>query len=209
MKDAIRADAVPVLPGQWDRSLLEPLADINLQLLDALLESAAEGAPRSRLCGELRADWLRLTGDGCRRLASCPYLLLDAAFAEPVYWSAVLVPGVREQSVPGSGRASDVCLAAGLVRRALVLAWHLARSNPLAARIALGMSDSCTTLVAQCRLGDLELLAEQRPEWIRPRWEDRPDIWRSLLRAAVTDREAPLRQLQLRGLQLLAAGLRA
>jgi hypothetical protein len=42
---------------------------------------------------------------------------------------------------------------------------------------------------------------------ISPRWESRAEIWRQLLEAAVCQRPARLRIMQLRGLQLLAAGV--
>jgi hypothetical protein len=115
---------------------------------------------------------------------------------------------VRETPAAAQRTSGQNALTSALIRRLLVLAWHLARSNPLAARITLGMSDTCAALIAGCRLEALEALAESRPDWIRPLWEDRPEIWQQLLTAALSDHEARLRPLQLRGLQLLAGRLR-
>jgi hypothetical protein len=94
-----------------------------------------------------------------------------------------------------------------LVHRALVFAWHLARANPFAAQIILGTNGSSTALIAATGLQDLEQLVSSCPEWIRPRWEDKPHVWRQFLHAAIEDPPARLRQMQLRGLQMLAGSV--
>jgi hypothetical protein len=91
-----------------------------------------------------------------------------------------------------------------LVRRTLVLAWHLARSNRVTARVMLGMSALSAERIAASRLADLEGLAELAPAWIVPRWEQQPNVWRQFIRAACRGQPLLLRQAQLRGLQLLA-----
>jgi len=95
-----------------------------------------------------------------------------------------------------------------LVRRTLVFAWHLARSNRMTARVLLGMTPQCAGRIAASTLKDLELLAELCPLWVAPRWETHSTVWRQLIQAAIDGRAAPLRRVQLRGLQLLAAGER-
>ena len=94
-----------------------------------------------------------------------------------------------------------------LVRRTFVLAWHLARANPLAARILLGLTPACALRIAACPLAQLEALAELSPAWVLPRWEAQPHVWRQMMEAALADRAASLRPVQLRGLQLLAGVL--
>jgi hypothetical protein len=91
-----------------------------------------------------------------------------------------------------------------LVRRTLVLAWHLARSNRVTARVILGMSALSAERIATARLADLEALAELAPGWIVPRWEAQPNVWRQLIAAACRGQPLLLRQAQLRGVQLLA-----
>ena len=201
-----RASAQP-LPGIWDRTLLAQLVAINAHLIEALVQAASRGGhcvPTSLL----RADWLRLTAEQRLRLADCPYLLVDAGFADPTGWLTIPPVGVRD--MPDPRRAIHAAIGwvePSLIRRALILAWHLARSNPLLARVALGMNERCMELIAACGLHDLESLAELRPAWIRIRWDDQPQIWQQLVQAAAAGQDASLRRLQLRGLQLLAAGL--
>ncbi len=205
----------PPLSGAWDSALLAPVAEINEQMLECLrsvaLEAAAsDAAPAApRLVTLLSEDWRALDAKAQRRLSACPYLLLDAGFAQPQRWEWLISAQVMDATVRGgyfSGRAG-----VALVRRTLVLAWHLARSNRVTARVILGMSALAAERIANARLADLEALAELAPGWITPRWEQQTNVWRQLLAAGCRGHAPLLRQAQLRGLQLLArasAGVR-
>jgi hypothetical protein len=192
--------------GNWDIGLLEPLTEINERVLEALAAGATGGGPScSPLCQSPNIPWRTFGAEARQRLASCPYLLIDGGFARPELWVRPLGSGVRDAR-PG-GRAFAAVLGPSTVRCVLMLAWHLARANRLAGRIALGLSEPCAALIAAGRLRDMEALAEAGPWWISPRWESRSEIWRQLLEAAVCQRPARLRTMQLRGLQLLAASV--
>jgi hypothetical protein len=195
--------------GRWDADLLVPVAEINLLLLEILCTAAQgkEDKERTppRLVSGLRGLWLGLDGAAQLRLARCPYLLLDAGFAAPECWDGIAFEsGVMDGGAQRGYFASPAGVA--LVRRALVFAWHLARSNRLTARVLLGMSAECADRIAGSALKDLEARAELCPAWIVPRWELRPTVWRQLIQAAIDGRQAALWQVQLRGVQLLAAG---
>jgi hypothetical protein len=209
MIDSGRFNPAPALLGAWDSTLLGHLSELNLRFLEQLVRAsrAAANPLRTPLLSQLRADWQRLSPARLLQLAECPYLLMDAGFALPGCWGGPAADQVRDETVVIRGCGFAEVMGTDLVRRMLVLAWHLARANPLAARITLGMSDACISLIAARSIAELERLAETRPEWVRPRWEDRPEVWRQLLLAAANGPELRLRQLQLRGLQLLASGL--
>ncbi|MGA3157861.1 MAG: hypothetical protein ABSE43_09860 [Steroidobacteraceae bacterium] len=190
--------------GSWDPAVLEPLAEINERVLEVL---AAEGGSlrpyTSALSPLLAAEWQLLDAPGRTRLAASPYLLLDCRFSCRELWSIPVNAGVRDAAGAAYGFAG--ALGARTLRHVMLLAWHWSRANPMTAQIALGLSESCARLIAGTRHRDLEAFAELCPSWIRPRWEDRPEVWRQLLAAAAPSRPAMLRQLHLRGLQLLAA----
>jgi hypothetical protein len=200
----------PPVSGVWDSALLGPVAEINEQMLDCLRLMAVEGAPGApasagrapRLIMQLREDWQRLDAKAQRRLSACPYLLLDAGFAQPQRWDWMGSAGVMDERAHCGYFAGRSGVA--LVRRTLVLAWHLARSNRATARVVLGMSALSAERIAATRLADLERLAELAPGWIVPRWEQQPNVWRQLIGAACRGQPLLLRQAQLRGLQLLA-----
>jgi hypothetical protein len=190
------------LSGAWDAALLAPVAEINEQMLECLRHLAAHdaGASGARLVTALRAEWQRLDASAQHRLSAGPCLLLDAGFSQPQRWEVLACPGVMEASGGYFSGRSGVAL----VRRTLLLAWHLARSNRVGARVILGMSALAAERIAASRLTDLEALAERSPGWIVPRWERQPNVWRQLLSAACRGQPLLLRQAQLRGLQLLA-----
>ncbi len=190
----------------WDASLQNHISELNLRFLELFAGAASDAASclRTPVVMELRAEWRRLPRAGLQRLAACPYLLVDAAFAAPARWRELAAGAVQDVA----RTPVDVSLVGSdLVRRTLMFAWHLTRANPLAACIRLGMSQECIELIAARSLHQLEALADTQPAWVRPRWENRVEVWRQLLYAACDERSARLRQLQLRGLQLLAGSM--
>ena len=190
--------------AQWDSSMLEPLAEINEEVVEALIAGSEREAGSDPGTGALRGRWQALAAPARQRLVRCPYLLLDAGFAHAALWAALPRVSVHEASPPGSA-ATPRPMPAQLIRRTLLLAWHLARANRLTARLALGMSSECAQLLSSCRLADLEWYAEQRPAFVRPRWESRPDLWQALISAAALENTHELERLQRWGLQKLAA----
>jgi hypothetical protein len=191
-------------PARWDGASLAAVAEINELMLERLRESALEAVGRPRLVEGLREWWCLLDDTARQRLARCPYLLLDAEFDSPARWQpAALASGVRDGTAAGGYFHSAAGVA--VVRRSLMLAWHLARSNRLSARVILGMNPECAEGIAGSALKHLEGLAELRPAWILPRWEAQPLIWRQMIQTAIGGSDAALRRVQRRGLQLMAA----
>jgi hypothetical protein len=189
--------------GGWDAGVLAPVAELNEQLLELLcLAAEAPGDAAPPLLAALSPELYTLTAPMRARLAQCPYLLLDAGFAQPEYWQPAALRVMDAATAPGFFVGAD---GTNLLRRSLLLAWHLARTNRVMARMTLGMSSTCADRIAHCRLRDLEWLAELSPPWIRPRWDQHPQLWRRLIVAARRDDPVPLRQLQWHGLTLLAA----
>jgi len=191
-------------PARWDGASLAAVAEINELMLERLRDAALEAQERPRLVEGLRDWWCLLDDNARQRLARCPYLLLDAEFDCPARWQAArLVSGV--QDTPAARGYFHSAAGVAVVRRSLMLAWHLARSNRLSARVMLGMNPESADGIAGSALKHLEGLAELRPAWIVPRWEGQPLIWRQMIQAAIGGSDAALRRVQLRGLQLMAA----
>jgi hypothetical protein len=191
---------------EWlDDDALEPMVEINAQCLELLCGmAAAQPAPLAML-RELQPLWRCLSLDGRQQLSRTPYLLVDAGFGDEVRWANLQRSAV--QDVPRELRAGCFAgeRAAGLVRRALVYGWHLARAQPTVARVVLGISPACLARLASLRLWEIDVVCEQHPGWIRPRWESQPLVWRQMLTAALNADAMALRQAGLRGIQLLAA----
>ena len=195
-----------MLGGAWDSSLFDPLAELNAEILEACAGAPARPTASSTEAS-LHWQWRALGELARARLARCPYLLVDAGFTDADRWVNLPRAGVHEAVPIRVSADRRAPLATPLLRRILVFAWHLARANGLGARIALGMSPSCAEIVAGFRFADLEALAEQRPLWIRPRWHDRPEVWKAWMIAAAEESPRGLERMQLWGLQTLAAAL--
>lgn len=191
---------------------LDALAELNEQCLELLCEQAAAGAARSRPAplGGLEALWSGLDTATRRRAARCPFLLADAGFT-----GGCRPPWLRERGVqdrdrpPVSAAFFTVPRTVPVTRLVLAYAWHLARSESVAAQLFLGMSIRCVDSVAACTLRQIILVAESEPRLLRPRWPDRLEIWRELLAAARGGEPSAMERFRIRGLQLLAAEARA
>jgi hypothetical protein len=189
---------------------LESLAELNELSLVLLAEQAAVhgGAPPAALLREVRVLWPALEPQARRRAAGCPYLLLDAGFADPERWRSsaqVGEGGVRMSATPFFTVPGTV----EVLRLVLTYAWHLARTQVAAARLLLGTPAACAAVIGGCTLRQIHTLAERRTEWLRPRWPARPQVWRELLVAAGSGEPQVLEQAHMHGLTLLAAEARA
>ena len=196
--------------GRWQggsgvEEALAPLAEINarcLELLCAMAQSAADLPP---LLADRRRAWCGLTPGAREHLATVPWLLVDSGCGDELRWRRY-AGAVRDQAgsapePPFFGRD-----ALDFIRHVLVYSWHVARSQPQLARLALGMSAACCARLAALRLAELDTLAECCRHWVRPRWENSPAIWRALLRAAADEDRRRIVQAGQQGILLLAAG---
>ena len=188
---------------------LESLTELNESCLALLAEQAAvRAAPASPLLRQLGQSWRLLDEAARRRVASCPYLLLDAGFADPLRWRSPPAPEVGDAGQGAYTSFFTVPAAAEVARLAFTYAWHLARSQAAAAQLLLGMPAPCTVLIGRYTLRQIQALAVSHHQWLRPRWPARVQVWRELLLAAASGDAAALERARLRGFTLLAAEAR-
>ena len=208
--------------ARWQEAVAAPLAELNLQVIEAVV--AWSGSPAR--AGSLGWLWRAMGPEARERAAGCRFLLLDLGLARPELWlpaGATALPaaaGTAAQApptphlpqhapLPAGPVAPGPLLEPGLLRRALVYAWHLTRAHHQPARITLGMSPAAGDALAACSLTELERLAERRPQHLRPRWLDHAHFWAGWLEASAQGRRAELEKLQFWGLQRLAADVLA
>jgi hypothetical protein len=204
------ADGGATLGGGWLRAgTLDSLIELNELCLSLLAEqAAARGGPVSALLQQLGELWRGLDGAARHRAATCPYLLLDAGFADPARWRISAAPQVGDGGRGSYAGYFTVPAAAEVARLVFIYAWHLARSQATAARLLLGMPAPSAVLIAQYTLRQIQALAESHPDWLRPRWPARVQVWRELLLAAAAGDGTALERARLRGLTMLAAEAR-
>lgn len=181
-----------------------PLTDINELALELLARRAAgEPAGLPPMLREPRDLWCALTATQRRRLAGCPFLLVDPGLGREDGAPHRALDGVQDLA-GDEWWAGDESLAR-LAYLTLTYAWHLARTRPLAARVVLGLPNDCCAWLAELGLRELGECAERSPRRLRPRWPDSPAVWRHLLSAAASTDPAEFELARLRGMQLLAA----
>jgi hypothetical protein len=197
------------LAAAWLRpETLESLLELNELSLELMAEqAAARGEASSLLLHEVAELWGGFDANARHRAAACPYLLLDAGFADPPRWRAASAPEVGDAD-GAYGSFFTVPATAEAARLVFTYAWHLARSQSAAARVLLGMPAPSAALISHYTLRQIHALAERRPDWLKPRWPSRVQVWRELLLAAASGEAGALERARLRGLTLLAAEAR-
>jgi hypothetical protein len=189
----------------------QTVAALNEQCLELLSEQAKMGTagPAAPMLRELADLWSELDSNSRRRAAMCPYLLLDAGFADPFRWRWLGGDevGVREPATHSPFFTANITTT--VARNIFTNAWYIARTQPLGAPLCLGMPVHCATLLKACSMGQVTELANQHSGWLRPRWAARVKIWRELLSAAISGEGVALDKARLHGWQLLAAELKA
>jgi len=210
--DAARAAGDAHHDAWWlRRETLETLAELNELGVTLLAQQAAlHGAQAAPLLREIAVLAPRLDPQALRRAAACPCLLLDAGFTDATRWRSAPPGQVGEAAAAAAGAAYfTVPATVEVARLVLTFAWHLARTQLGAARLLLGMPAACAGSIAALTLRRVYALAERHPEWLRPRWLGRPQVWRELLTAADAGEPRALEQAHMHGLTLLAAEVRA
>jgi hypothetical protein len=202
-------------PGSAARALdwlpadaLVSLAELNEACLALLAEQAeARGASACPLLRTVRELWGALDGDGRRRAAQVPYLLMDAGFAEPLRWRTSPGPQVGDRPAVYP-TFFTVPAAREVARWIFTYAWQLARTEGPSARLLLGLQTPTALLIRQYSARQIQSLGESHPEWLRPRWAARLTFWRELLLTAADGDTPALARARRRGLPLLAADAR-
>ncbi len=190
--------------GWFDGATLAPLAELNAQCLELVVEAARQrhGGPGRETIGRQIAA---LAPEARAGLAEAPYLLADAGFDDPQRWQGLAQWRVQDVPHEPGRTAFPGAAARTFVRSVMVYGWHLARAHRQLARVVLGMTPAAARSIAALGLNDLHWACDHRPEWVTLRWEGRPQLWSPLLTAARAGDRAGLRRASLRGIQLMGA----
>jgi len=189
-------------------SPVEAVQEVNLRCIELLTHAARQSTPEVvELARELRDVLRQLTQEMRARAARRPFLLVDMHFANPDWWRRVKTYPARVEPI-AEGRGSFSRPAAiQLARTVLTLAWHCVRADRHAAYVLLGLHFVVSELIAKMSIDDISRIAERHFRDARPRWEDRPEMWRKLLLASKTPNVRRARDVNVRGLQWIAGTL--
>jgi hypothetical protein len=200
-------------PDQWtpfsdtaragDRDALKkPVFELNRQCIDLLVTAAAAETPELRLARQFQGPLRRLSLDARGRLAQQFYLLVDIRFTDHAWWRAALK---HPTSAPLSAQAAFPKTPAIQIGRAAVLFLRHATELFGAEASFFGAHPSVLQSLSNMSLNEVDRLIDRFFKEVRPRWENRPAVWQSLIQSASTSSLRAKRDVDLRGLQLLVS----
>ncbi len=164
--------------------VLSAVSAVNAQLLEALTECARSESGEFPLNKSLRARVARLTLDERKKAARCGVFLADVNFIDFACWREVALDSESTRSTEPLRAWLSIEESRSLAHSVLLVAWYLIHANPAVARVLLGMSGSGVAAYRELSIADLAHVARSHPEWVRPRWADRLDVWTELVAGA-------------------------
>ena len=139
-----------------------------------------------------------------RRIARVPFLLIDIQFCNEDWWHSVTASPARRFQSPAWKGTFSPRLGASIGRASLTFAHQSLRVDAPATMALCGLTSAVAAIITSVKLSQLERVAEQHYRCVRPRWEDRPAVWRRLITCASVEERHRIREFCLHALQLQA-----
>jgi len=165
---------------------LAPVHDVNEHCIEMLAQIARSDRPDSvMLVLQLKDLLTALNPESRARAARRSLLLTDLQFSNAPWWRSARDHPARPVPPPAGCGAFPKPKALQLTRATLMVTWHSLRTSAQSA-VLLGVQPDVADIIAGLSLSEIDILVERRFRHVRPRWEDRPAIWRALLWAATS-----------------------
>jgi hypothetical protein len=185
--------------------VLSPICELNEQCLRLLVDMARhDSLHTAAFLNDLLSTVSSLNSATLACAARFPFLLVDFRFRDFHWWQHVIAapnkPWKESTWLTVLPRATAIKLS----HETLMLTWHTVRTDREAAVVLLGLTQAVADAIAALRLRDLDRIAERQFRQLRPRWEDRPGVWRQLLACARSTEVDAAHAFVLHALQLTA-----
>ena len=200
----------PAGPAHWEEEsplgvrVMTALGSANGAFLSlaAALHAARPGMPALGLAGHILAGLARVESQP--HGFAVPLALYDIRFRDERFWR--LEVAACRSVHDGQAVAATDARVVRFARTAVTLAWHLAQSEPRAARLALGMETPVQEALTALPVGALDALAQRVAGVVAARFCTRERFW-GLVTAAIRfgQDNAAIERLRLLGLQLQGA----
>jgi hypothetical protein len=207
----IRAQGMPgVVTPILTSDLLGRIYQLNLDYLELLM---AEHAPAAlggvRFLPDRVLDALcKSSSDARQKIATTAFSLYSLGFEDADFWRSAL--RLDEQPIDGRyGVLSTSVVQSSFCELALLHAWHVAVTQPIAARMVYGMPTPIIDRMARVRLWQLRRIAVDYPGLLMPRWPANPCFWTDMIKFAMSGDLRRLHTLQQLGHQLIAIDLQS
>jgi hypothetical protein len=200
--------STPVL----DPALLARVQQLNLDYLELLVaEYTAQecAAQLQHLPPRQRSALVALPARALRLIAGTSYSLYSLGFEDESFWESVCANSAEAPSsvVHRYARVGDASAQYAFCKVALLHAWHVAATNPLAARVVYAMPQVTAQRLAAAPLWQIRCIASSHATLLMPRWPTNPAFWPDLIRFAAANDMKRLPTARLLGTQLIAAEL--
>jgi hypothetical protein len=194
----------PILTSE----LLGRIYQLNLDYLELLIAehaSAALGGVRF-LPNRVSDALCKSSHEGRQKIANTAISLYSLGFEDQDFWRTAL--RFDDQPIDGRyGVPSASLVQSSFCELALLHAWHVAVTQPIAARMVYGMPMPIIDRMAQVRLWQLRRIAVDYPGLLMPRWPSNPCFWSDMIKFAMSGDMRRLHTLQQLGHQLIAIDL--
>ncbi|CAN5140282.1 hypothetical protein BH24PSE2_BH24PSE2_04920 [soil metagenome] len=167
------------------RRLLAEIFDLNRGFLQLVRQGAGpdgRGGTNWGLEPALLTRIGRFPSRAVDDLCGCPFLLFGLRFDDLEFWSHVR----ESRACYRYGAPADSGVAIEHDRHAFTLlalfyAWHLASTNPAAARLCCGLPPAAARIYRSLPMSELLRVAVQAPALLHAQFEDKPKFWAELL----------------------------
>jgi len=192
-------------PGTQVQPPLNGCCEVNARCIEMLVHAARHQKGESfTLVAELR-DLLESLDPTMRQRATRVGIpLVDMEFSNAAVWHPARIHTFQRIRTPIWAGSFPRTSAIQLARRTLLLAWNSLQSDPATSPVLLGMTAPVAEVISKLTLEEIYHIAQKRFRYVRPRWDDRPAVWRRLLLAAQTGDEGLMCQFNWYALQLVA-----
>ena len=208
--------SAPVLSA----AVLARIHELNLDYVELLaaehngdavgLKADPHASQLQHLPCKLHAALAELSPAARVSLAALPYTLYSLGFEDEKLWRSLAEPAALATSLSMSERYAQphsASLQASLCEVALLYAWHVATSSPLAARLIYAMPESVAQRLTAAPPWYVRRLAVHHVSLLMPRWPTNPGFWPDLVRFAAAGDHLRLATAKILGSQLIAAEL--
>lgn len=206
IKEDLLGAHAPVLRAD----LLARVHSLNLDYLELIAaehEVPGRAAQLQYFAPKLHPVLAGLSQAQRERIASTPYALYSLCFEDVRFWRAACAPAKAALDARYAA-SSSAWLQGPFCEVALIHAWQVASSNPLAARLIYSMTAEVREILIDTPLWQIKRIANDYPGLLIPRWSRNAAFWPDLLRVPKPAlNQGRLLATQLLGLQLITADL--
>lgn len=195
-------------PDAITEEVLIQIVELNYAFLQLLSRHVAHVRPVTRVLGmnyDVAAKLRPVSDNTLRLLAQCSYALFDLRLGDLEFWQAV-----RGNHVPETYSASAVPdelmhETQFFTQAALLYAWHVANTRPLAAQLTMAMSHQTVDSFASKSIVSLCEAAGTARGLLTAIHADNRVFWPDLIRYALTGTKQQFEAAVRLGSQLIAA----